>query len=493
MIQQPRRVLPTIRVAISLCVPLVWWILLPCLSSSSSPTQAPHQRKASAPLLQRLGVPAWHDKGWRGQGVTVAILDSGFRDYREHLGKSLPETVRTRSFRLDGDLEGRNSQHGIRCAEVIHTLAPQARLLFANWEPQHPDHFLAAIQWARGQGARIISCSVIMPTWSDGEGGGPIHERLAKILGPEDSSFSLLFFASAGNTASRHWSGPFRPADEQENREQSDPVHEWRPGEVDNPILPYGNRPISIELCAPFPDRPHKELGTRESEAPRYEAIVLDNNEKQPIGRATTPRFPWRTGHSCAVVTFLPGTGHRYTLRIHHHPVKAHKSVDRGPWTVDRKGKAGRFHVTVLGGRLGIASPWGSIPFPGDGPRTLAVGAVGPDGLRKSYSSCGSRLPNSLKPDLCATVPFPTSPFAPRKAVQSLRERRQSSWRPRPFSGTSAASPQAAALAALIWSRHPHWTARQVRHALYRAAQRPAAHQPDHERGYGHLHLPALP
>src|SRR5579875_1370006 len=133
-------------------------------------------------LLERLGVSAWHAQGWRGQGVKVAVLDSGFRGYRAHLGAVLPTTVHACSFRLDGDLEAKDSSHGILCAEVVHTLAPEAELLLANWEPECSDQFLEAVRWARRQGARILSCSIIMPSWSDGEGHGRIHRELVRLL-----------------------------------------------------------------------------------------------------------------------------------------------------------------------------------------------------------------------------------------------------------------------------------------------------------------------
>src|SRR5262249_34188481 len=133
--------------------------------------------------LSRLGVERWHAEGYRGRGVKVAILDSGFRGYRAHLGHALPDRVTCRSFRPDGNLEAKDSQHGILCGEVIHALAPEAELLFANWEPDRADEFLQAARWAREQGARILSCSLIMPSWSDGEGGGLVHEALAGIVG----------------------------------------------------------------------------------------------------------------------------------------------------------------------------------------------------------------------------------------------------------------------------------------------------------------------
>jgi subtilase family protein len=95
-------------------------------------------------------------------------------------------------------------------------------------------------------------------------------------------------------------------------------------------------------------------------------------------------------------------------------------------------------------------------------------------GQRCSYSSCGPNSP-SLKPDLVATIPFP------------------SAWRGRPFAGTSAASPQAASLAALIWSRHPNWPARRVAAELRADAEQLNKSGPDFETGYGRIRLPSLP
>src|SRR5262249_48173352 len=124
----------------------------------------------------------WQQIGYRGQGIKIAILDTGFRGYRDHLGKTLPARVETRCFRDDGNFEARNSQHGILCAEVLHTLAPEAELLLVTWEPDSSERFLEAVRWAKDAGARIISCSILMPSWSDGEGGGEFHQELRRIL-----------------------------------------------------------------------------------------------------------------------------------------------------------------------------------------------------------------------------------------------------------------------------------------------------------------------
>lgn len=384
-------------------------------------------------LLERMGVRAWHARGWRGRGCKVAVLDSGFSGYRTHLGAALPATVKVRSFRFDGDLEAKDSQHGILCAEVIHALAPEAELLLANWEPEHPEQFLAAVRWARKQGAQIISCSIIMPTWSDYEGHGRIHEELARVLGPGDRAGDALFIASAGNTAQRHWSGPFQNG--------GDGCHVWHSVNgvafTENAIHPWGSERVSVELCCP--------------PGAGYEVIVLDATMHRLVGRTRSMDIG---GAASAVVAFQPEEGHDYRVRV--------RQIGKTP---------GRFHLVVLGGGLQYARTPGSIPFPGDGSEVLAVGAVDQTGRRLSYSSCGPKS-GGTKPDFVAAVPFP------------------SSWRARPFAGTSAAAPQVAALAALIWSRHPDWQPRQLRAALDSAARPCSRNTPAWETGRGLIHLP---
>ena len=390
-------------------------------------------RAAVRGAVASLGVSEWHKAGLTGKGVKVAVLDTGFRGYRSALGVVLPDSVGVKSFRKDGLLDARESQHGILCGEIIHHIAPSSEMIFANWEAEQPAAFLDAVGWARQQGARIISCSVIMPTWSDGEGGGAVHEQLRLALGKGDKTSDCLLFASAGNTALRTWSGPCAP--------DAHGWHQWTRGHVENAIRPLSSERISVEVTNPG------DTG--------YAMLILDTTKPQEVARAKSLRVE---GSMVAVVRFEPVSGHRYAIKL--------RPLD------ESKGKSGSFHLTVLGGKLGTATKAGSIPFPADGSDVVALGAVDERGRRHSYSSCGP-VAGSLKPDLAATVPFP------------------SLWRPdQPFSGTSAASPQAAGLAALIWSRHPTWTANQVRAELSKSAKRTgSAHST--ETGYGTIRMPA--
>lgn len=380
--------------------------------------------------LARLGADRWHAAGFRGQGIKVAVLDTGFRGYRTFLGTVLPPRVTVRSFRDDGNLEGKDSQHGIMCAEAIHALAPDAELLLANWDWDCPDQFLEAVRWARQQGARVISCSCIMPSWSDGDGKGAIHRALAALLGPGSAPDDLLCFASAGNTTDRHWGGTFK--------DSGDGFHEWQPGRKDNLLSPSGEEPVVLELYA----HPGNV----------YALYVYDESTGKEVEHARTTGQ--REDRSSVAVRFPPHVDRTYRVRVR---------LLHGP--------GGPFHLTTTYGTLSVTIARNNICFPADGATVVAMGAVDDRGQRQPYSACG---PNSSrpKPDFVAAVPVP------------------SQLRARPFGGTSAAAPQGAALAALLSSRHPSWSPDQVRAALRTAAcdLGPPGH--DFETGYGLLRLP---
>jgi subtilisin family serine protease len=302
-------------------------------------------------LLTILRADAWHRAGFRGHGVKVAVLDTGFRGYADSQGSTLPRGIHAKSFRFDGNMEARKSQHGVLCGEIVHAIAPDAELLFVNWQPDVPESFVAAINWAKQQGARIVTCSVVMPAWSDGEGGGRIHRAINELVDDD-----MLCVACAGNLAKRHWSGRFRP--------DADGWHRWPDGSIDNEVTPWGDDVVSLELSA-----------TNGS----FEVLTFDEGGK-PVGRSGMKDSDCGTA-----VRFTPRFKAKYSVRV-------------------RSTTGGSFHLCALGSWLGQYRERGSITFPGDGAAWLTLGAW-EKGHRADYSSCG---PNSLtqKPDLVAPVPF---------------------------------------------------------------------------------------
>jgi Subtilase family len=395
--------------------------------SAALPAGVPSQQQS----LEVLGAASWHAAGYRGEGIRIALLDTGFHGYRTHLGQCLPQTVVCRSFRRDGNLEARNSEHGILCGEILHAIAPDAELLFANWEDDQPEQFLEAVAWARSRGAKVLSCSVIMPSWSDGNGGGIIDERLQRLLGTGTAPGDALFFASAGNTALRHWRGPF----------QAGPGgwHQWSTGISENVLRPWSSEPIGVELYC------HGDA--------IYELRIEDSTGKT----VRTGRNGLDGGRAWSTVKLEPRAGSDYRVKV--------RLVSGNP---------GEFHLVALGASLSQSVAEGSVSCPADAPAVIAVGAMASSGETYDYSSRATTGSHS-KPELMAIVPF------------------ASGWRARPFSGTSAAAPQAAGAASLYWSRFPTRSAAEVKEAMCQAAHRPTSVAASMDLGgYGRVSLPSV-
>ena len=386
--------------------------------------------QAAVTTFDRAGRPAsWHAAGYRGQGIKIAILDTGFRGYRAHLGHALPNHVTVHSFRSDGDLEAKDSQHGILCGEVVHALRRMPRFFWPIGNRTVP-----ISSWTRSAGpaSRVPGLCPVRSSCRAGvmaREAVPCTRRMADLLGSGREAGDLLFFASAGNTAQRHWSGTFHDG--------GHGFHAWQSGKEENGLSPWGTQKVSIELCW--------------QTSADYDLYVYDRTAAADVAQSLAQNGTLR---SCAVARFLPQAQHTYVVRIR---------LAHGP--------VGPFHLVALGAGLQFANARGSIPFPADGPAVVAVGAVSLDGHRLLYSSCGPNSPQP-KPDLVAPVPFP------------------SLWRAQPFSGTLASAPQAAALAALWWCRYPSWTATQVRAALCSAAHDLGPPGHDYETGYGLIALP---
>src|SRR5262245_33935095 len=74
----------------SLCLWLLLVALAPALPSAANDEEFALPRRDH---LGQLGVTRWHRQGQRGAGVKVAVLDTGFRGWRQFLGRGLPDHV----------------------------------------------------------------------------------------------------------------------------------------------------------------------------------------------------------------------------------------------------------------------------------------------------------------------------------------------------------------------------------------------------------------
>lgn len=104
-----------------------------------------------------VGAEGWHQAGITGKGVKVGIIDMGFYGYQSLLGTELPAHVEVASTGEPASFY--SYVHGSACAEIVHDMAPDAGIMLVNVDDIEVD-FHRAVQWMKGNGARIVSSSI---------------------------------------------------------------------------------------------------------------------------------------------------------------------------------------------------------------------------------------------------------------------------------------------------------------------------------------------
>ena len=359
--------------------------------------------------LARTGAAVLARVAGGGRGVTIAVLDQGFGT-RIPLFQSLGELppagrLLTQSFDTVNGLAGTNAygnptNHGELVAQTVYDYAPEAYYLFVNYDTEAD--FVAATNWLTERRPDIV---VHSNSFLEGpfDGTGASAKAVDRAAGA-----GILWFNSAGNYATKHWSGPWADA-------AGDGVLDW-PAPDWTFAAGYGDT-ISFSLSwtpgAPKDkDDPPTDLDlTLERQDPEGWVAVARSGDAQVDGAPPAERI---LGYSPAPAT--------YRLR-------ANLVAGPPPGAVTLFSR--EIDLPEMGG-----SPVSSIPTPGDAAGSITVGAIDWRGNRyKRYSSQGPTDDGRLKPDLVA----PTD----TRVVDR-------NGGPRRVGGTSNAAPNAAGAAAIM-------------------------------------------
>jgi hypothetical protein len=344
-----------------------------------------------------------------GRGVTIAVLDQGFGTHiplLQSLGE-LPPAGRllTQSFDTVNGLAGRNAygnatNHGELVAQTVYDYAPEAYYLYVNYDSEAD--FVAATDWLVQRRPDIV---VHSNSFLEGpfDGTGPSARAVDRA-----ADAGILWFNSAGNYATKHWTGPWADADGDKVLDW--PVPDW------TFAAGYGDT-ISFSLSW-TPGTPAKagddptdlDLTLERQDAEGWVAVAR-SGDHQVDGASPAERI---LGYSPAPAT--------YRLRA---------NLVAGPPPKDITLFSREIDLPEMGG-----SPVSSIPTPGDAAGSITVGAIDWRGNRyKRYSSQGPTDDGRLKPDIVA----PTD----TRVVDR-------NGGPRRVGGTSNAAPNAAGAAAVM-------------------------------------------
>jgi subtilisin family serine protease len=383
-----------------------------------------------------MGSPGWHAAGYTGAGVTVAILDVGFKGLGDVPSDDLPADVLTMAFDEDGILD-ELTDHGTQMAEIVHDVAPDADLVAVTFAD---DQFAETVAWMELTGVDVVSFSM---EWTDGPLDGT-HWTAPIIQASIDAG--ITWVVAAGNSAETHHNGTTMDADgdgwiEVTSGSIEHNAFTINSGDTAEVSLSWNDPATDLDLC----------LFDMELLAEGGQPIQIECTENpQGLGEPATE-----------ILTLTNDTGarHRYSYGV---------TLRSGPETT--------YETRTWGtGPLEFANPAASIGVPGNMADVVTVGAVDWQTEQlQPYSAwgpnhMGDRKPEVVGPDLVTT----------------------SAWAGADNTGTSYATPHVAGLVALILGAAPDLTPAEVKARITSRASR--ADDPDYKHGWGVIRLGSLP
>jgi len=352
----------------------------------------------------------WHGAGLSGQDVKVGILDVGFLGYSNRIGEGeLPSDVITKSFAGSGseiDFWGGTS-HGTACSEIVHDMAPGARLYLVNFGTEV--EWANAVDWLLAQSVDLISFSAGWPVGGPGNGTGTLAEKVNDV-----HSVGVLWVNAAGNSAQRHWMATWNDPD-------GDGWHNYTGTDETNEVTVAGESRIAIGL------RWNDPWG---GSANDYDLFLYKNGESEPV--AVSDNLQDGDDDPYEFITyFFPSPG-VYHVAIYQVPGAQPRKLELFSYDHDL------YHKTSKS----------SLEVPADSPGSLTVAATyWQDDALENFSSQGPTRDGRIKPDLAAPDGVSVSTEA---------------WRYSGFFGTSASAPHVAGAAALALEALPTLTAAQI-------------------------------
>ena len=398
----------------------------------------------------------WHRMGYRGQGVKVGIIDSGFEGFSQRQGSELPRSVMARCYPPRGstalvssslaDCEVR-TVHGTAVAETVIDVAPGVELYISN--ARSLGDVRTAVDWMVENNVAVINRSTGVPYHGPGDGTSWQSDG---VLNSVDAAVSggIVFVQAAGNATNKTWYGAFYDPD----------GNNW-----------------------------HNYTSDDESNH-----FYLEFDEDDPEGVTAFMRWDDTSGGAdCDLNLYLARPGPDGLTNVDVDTVVQDGEVGDIPYAIvrfvaDSAEDEGNYHLFIQkkacadepawmqlmafmdGDVLQYYSPGHHIDSAAESRNQgmLAVGAAhwaSPQAIA-SYSSRGPTPDGQIKPDI-------TGIACGRSTVYSPRARDGTEcW----FPGTSQAAPHVAGLAALVKQRFPDYTPEQVTAYLKK-------HADDHERG----------
>jgi hypothetical protein len=314
-----------------------------------------------------------HAVGQKGEGVKIAVLDLGFKDYlNSQANGNLPagNKLHYKNFLTSPDI---TKTHGRKCAEVVHAVAPEAELYL--YRASGYDAWEDAIDEAIDEDVDIVTCSIGNVLYGPATNVGWYHDLVKKA-----TDAGILWFQANGNEQHRFFYTNYNPG--------GDKWLNFMPGDETNHYDLQKDQKLTVKM--------------------RYDQWGADGH-----GAA-------KDDFDLYVLKKKAGGGWEQIAKSIDDNIKSQEPYESVAFTAPEDG---RYHVTIY--EYKKTTP-GDVEFtlhyskahpeyetdgkevclPAASPLAISVGAVHQGGVLADYTSRGPTVDGRFKPDFAAPAGF---------------------------------------------------------------------------------------
>jgi hypothetical protein len=398
------------------------------------------------------GANTYHNADYTGSGVNVGVFDVGFIGLTDAiLNDELPNNV----VKVDCTVQPCNSNnpsientsnHGTAVAEIIHDMAPGARLYLIKVSDGLDLEDAKNFAVDPNNGIRIINMSLVVPNTNFYDGECWSLSGFSNPVCTANNAWEndILWVNAAGNEAQRHYEAVFTDSD-------SDGWHNVSPS--DETINISANAGDTIEVYLTW-NAWNDSLTTDQD----YDLFLYNSSDVEVDNSLNTQANGPNQLPTERIVYSVPAPGGTYYLRIRQESASSNHSLE----------------VYSIYHNLSPAVVSSSLLGPADATGAMAVGAINYNnwitGPQASYSSQGPTNNGSPKPDIMGPDNVSSNVYGSG------------------FAGTSASSAHVAGAAALLLHRYPKFNVVQLWQSLIFTADDDDMEDPN-IYGYGRLRL----